>query len=76
MAAPPFLSNIWFPPHERITATGVTTLMNYMGKSLRQSWIKLVGTKGVVQVIITLMLCVDPTKNFMNSPYDEKTFLV
>ena len=33
MAAPPLLSNIWFPPHERITATGVSTLMNYIGKS-------------------------------------------
>jgi len=30
--APPFLSNIWFPPHERITATGVSTLMTYLGK--------------------------------------------
>ena len=33
MAAPPFVSNVWFPPHERITATGVMTLMNSLGKS-------------------------------------------
>jgi len=32
MAAPPYLSNIWFPPHERITATGITTLINSFGK--------------------------------------------
>ena len=32
MAAPPYLSNLWFPPHERITATGVATLLNYMGE--------------------------------------------
>lgn len=31
MAAPPLLSNVWFPPHERITATGIATLLNYMG---------------------------------------------
>ena len=32
-AAPPFLSNMWFPPHERITATGIATLLTYMGKT-------------------------------------------
>jgi len=40
MAAPPFLSNIWFPPHERITATGITTLMNYMGKLYSQKVVR------------------------------------
>ena len=32
MATPPYLSNIWFPPHERITATAVTTLVGYTGE--------------------------------------------
>nr|XP_039268221.1 solute carrier family 49 member 4 homolog [Styela clava] len=31
MAAPPLLSNVWFPPEERVTATSITTLLNYMG---------------------------------------------
>nr|XP_018673174.2 disrupted in renal carcinoma protein 2-like [Ciona intestinalis] len=31
MAVPPMLSNVWFPPAERITATGITTLFNYFG---------------------------------------------
>ncbi|CAK8671684.1 solute carrier family 49 member 4 homolog isoform X1 [Clavelina lepadiformis] len=31
MAAPPLLSSTWFPPNERITATSISTLLNYMG---------------------------------------------
>ncbi|CAK8671683.1 solute carrier family 49 member 4 homolog [Clavelina lepadiformis] len=31
MATPPLLSNTWFPPNERITATGLSTLFNYLG---------------------------------------------
>lgn len=31
MAAPSLLSNVWFPPHERITATSITGLFNYFG---------------------------------------------
>ena len=37
MAGPPLLSNVWFPPHERITATAVSTLLNYMGKRIVKS---------------------------------------
>ena len=32
LTAPPYLSNLWFPPDERITATGIATLFNFMGK--------------------------------------------
>jgi len=34
--APPLLSNIWFPSHERITATSISTLLTNMGKSTDQ----------------------------------------
>nr|CAB3266291.1 disrupted in renal carcinoma protein 2 homolog [Phallusia mammillata] len=31
MAVPALMSNVWFPPEQRITATGITTLFNYFG---------------------------------------------
>lgn len=34
MAAPTFLSNIWFPPEERVTATSIAILFSYIGTGL------------------------------------------
>lgn len=34
MGAPPLVSSTWFPPHQRATATAISSLMSYVGISV------------------------------------------
>ena len=34
MGVSPLISAVWFPPHERTTATGISTTFNYFGVGL------------------------------------------
>ena len=34
MGAPPLVSSTWFPPHQRATATAISSLMSYVGISI------------------------------------------
>lgn len=34
MGGPPLVSSTWFPPHQRATATAISSLMSYVGISV------------------------------------------
>ena len=34
MGGPPLVSSTWFPPHQRATATAISSLMSYVGISI------------------------------------------